>query len=331
MEKFAKKKKTEVLELYNIAAGNLGLNNAIIEKDFWVCYLLDILFNKTPFKNDIAFKGGTSISKSYNLIKRFSEDIDIILNWEKIGYKLNEPWVNRSNTSQSNFNKETAIKTEKYIKDVFMPILSDVVKNELGYNPKFYIDQQNPQTIIFEYNKIFKDNYILPQIRLEIGTLGAWTPADIRKIKPYIAEEFEMLFEKPTTNVLTIKPERTFWEKATILHRESNRKNNNFPTRYSRHYYDLYVLANSIYKENAIKNKKLLKEVVEFKDKFYHCPWAKYDECLNKKFKLIPNNEILEVISKDYDNMKKMIFKDIPSFDEIIVGLKKLEEEINSF
>ena len=92
--------------LFRNTAYKMGISEAVIEKDFWVCYMLDYLFHRCAWKDNLAFKGGTSLSKAYNLIKRFSEDIDLILDWRVLGYSADEPWEQRSNTKQDAFNKE---------------------------------------------------------------------------------------------------------------------------------------------------------------------------------------------------------------------------------
>ena len=113
--------------LFQNTAAKMGLTEAIVEKDYWVCFILDYLFHRCKWKNSIAFKGGTSLSKAYGLIERFSEDIDLILDWRVLGYEKDEPWENRSNTKQDLFNKE-ASETERKILYAFL-----LNKNEM-YN-----------------------------------------------------------------------------------------------------------------------------------------------------------------------------------------------------
>ena len=106
-----------------------NLSPAIIEKDLLVCIILDYLFTKSPWKDNLAFKGGTSLSKAFNLTERFSEDIDLILDWRVIGYETKEPLAERSNTKQDKINKEFDVKTEEFLKSTFMPKLrEDLVK-----------------------------------------------------------------------------------------------------------------------------------------------------------------------------------------------------------
>lgn len=330
MRKIAKLNEKDRKALFHNTAAKMGMTDAIIEKDFWVCFMLDYLFHRCKWKDNIAFKGGTSLSKSFGLIERFSEDIDLILDWRVIGYEKEEPWQKRSNTKQDLFNNEANAKTEEFLKKDFLPCVANDLKNELGYSVNCYIEENDPQTVAFAYNRSFDDMSILPVIRLEIGALAAWTPADEKAITPYAAEQYPHLFEQASTEILTVLPERTFWEKVTILHREANRsEDKTFPTRYSRHYYDLYCMYNSPVKEAAFADLELLDRVVKFKEKFYRCPWAKYEDAKAGTMKLMPPEYNLKALEDDYKHMQNIIFGDKPSFDEIIKTIQKLENEIN--
>jgi hypothetical protein len=127
---------------------------------------------------------------------------------------------------------------------------------------------------------------------------------------------------------VAIKVERTFWEKATLLHQQAHRQNA-IPARYSRHYYDMYQLAKSSVKGKALSDLKLLNDVVTFKNRFYRCPWAHYDSAKPGTFRLVPDTTHLSELKSDYRQMKMMIFGKIPEFEQIIIGLKELENEIN--
>ena len=331
MRKIAKLNVKDRNALFTNTAAKMGINTAIVEKDFWVCYMLDYLFHRSKWQDKIAFKGGTSLSKSYGLIERFSEDIDLILDWRVLGYKKEEPWEKRSNTQQDIFNKEAGKRTEKFLAEIFLPSIKADLKTELGQNIDCYMDSADPQTVVFAYEREFEDLSILPTIRLEIGALAAWTPAEEKAITPYAAEKYPKLFSEPNTSILTVLPERTFWEKATILHMEAHRpQDKKVPTRYSRHYYDLYCMANSAVKTSALSDLDLLQKVVEFKDKFYHSPWAKYEEAKVGTLKLLPPEYNVKAYKDDYEHMKNMIYGKKPDFDEILAGIAKLEKEINN-
>ena len=140
-----------------------------------------------------------------------------------------------------------------------------------------------------------------------------------------------VLREQPSTDILTVLPERTFWEKITILHREAFRtEDKEFPPRYSRHYYDLYRMMQTEVKDNALVDNDLLTKVVNFKDKFYHCTWARYDLAKRGTMRLMPPEYNLNKLRDDYEHMQNMLFGEKPSFEEIMDGIAKLEEEINT-
>lgn len=126
--------------LFRNTAQKMGMNEAIIEKDFWVCLTLDYLFHRCKWKDVFTFKGGTSLSKCYGLITRFSEDIDLILDWRAIGYSLNEPWEERSNTKQDAFNKEANARAEVFLRDTLLPIFKNDLSEIIGQDAVIYID-----------------------------------------------------------------------------------------------------------------------------------------------------------------------------------------------
>ena len=316
--------------LFQNTAEKMKMHPAIIEKDFWVVALLDYLFHICPWKHAFTFKGGTSLSKGYQLIKRFSEDIDLILDWRVLGYGENEPWEERSKSKQEQFNKEANQKAEIFLREQLLPVLQKELSEYFSIEANVYIDEDDAQTINFQYPQLYTNQSILQVVRLEIGALAAWTPAASVSIQSYVAECYGDIFQKKTTEILTVKPERTFWEKATILHHEANRPENSLmPPRYSRHYYDLYCMLNSGVKETALKNIDLLYKVVEFKQKFYPRNWAHYEDAKPGTLKLcVPEYRITE-LEKDYQQMKEMLYGDIPEFGTILNDIRILEKAIN--
>lgn len=326
MNKFYLKSKDDLRVLITNTARKKNISEAVVEKDYWVTYFLDYLFNENKWKEYFTFKGGTSLSKCFGIIQRFSEDIDLILDWRVLGYDKLEPWLIRSNTKQDKFNKEINEKTERFLKEDF---LTELIKDFSQGDFEFEIDSLDPQTVLFSYPKIFDSNYLSQTIRLEIGSLAAWTPATNISIIPIIGDAYANIF-KEKTNLRTVSVERTFWEKATILHHEANRpESSKMPHRYARHYYDMYKIANSKYKDKAIKDKELLRKVTEFKMKFYPRKWAKYEDAMDSKLRLVPDKFRFLELENDYKAMSEMIYGEYPSFEEIIKILKELETEIN--
>ncbi|WP_295432439.1 nucleotidyl transferase AbiEii/AbiGii toxin family protein [uncultured Thiodictyon sp.] len=191
------------------------------------------------------------------------------------------------------------------------------------------IDDRYDQVVQIGYPAAFSQSYLRPNVQLEIGPLASWVPHGKYKIRPYAAEAFPKLFADPDCPVVAIAAERTFWEKATILHQQAHNPGP-IPSRYSRHYYDLSRLAESAVRTAALKDLPLLADVVAFKQRFYPCNWARYDEARPGTFRLIPPSEGIESLEADYKQMRVMIFGECPEFSRIIAALHSLEDEINA-
>lgn len=330
MNRIAKLGHREREDLFLAAAHDIKLPEAMTEKDFWVCWTLDYLFHQSPWTSQIAFKGGTSLSKCYRLIERFSEDIDLILDWRTLGFAVSEPWAERSKTSQDRFNKEMDARTGNLLRDVFLPRLKEDFTQLLSDPFRLFINDDEPQTICFAYPRVFDNNTIVGIVRMEIGALSAWTPTQTTTITSYAAEHYPQAFKTPSTSVLTVMAERTFWEKVTILHKEAFRTNDKFPSRYSRHYYDLYCMDKSPIKAMAYTDLLLLERVVAFKARFYPTNTARYDLACPGTMRLMLPKDCVHVLEEDYEHMKNMIFGEKPSFKEIMDTLRRMEAEINT-
>jgi len=311
-------------ELFSETAARRNMQPAIVEKDFWVCWTLAKLFGHEELKKLLMFKGGTSLSKVFHLIERFSEDIDLILDWRKVtGEKPDEV---RSKSKQEKLNKEINEKAQGYIAADLM----DMVRAVVSPICSCAIAADDPHVINISYPAAFSDEYLRPEIRLEIGPLASWFPSDTYEIQSYAAEEFPAVFAKPSCVVHAIKAERTFWEKVTILHQEAHRPEGKpLPLRYSRHYYDLALMVASDVKGQALTDIGQLEAVIEFKMRFYPSGWSKYDTAVPGTLKLMPSEHVLRALRADYASMRNMIFGQYPAFEDVLETLKKLEDEIN--
>ena len=325
MNKIANLPKQQRSELFSETATLLNTTNSIVEKDFWVVWTLDKVFSDDRLNKILMFKGGTSLSKVFNLIGRFSEDIDLILDWRLVSNE-NPLNVQESKNKQVRFNEHINENAKEYIKNELLPIISQ------NLSPLCTCSMaEDGFSINVKYPNAFDDNYLRPEILLEIGPLASWLPSDSFVISSFAAQKFPQVFEKTKCDVNTIVAKRTFWEKATILHHEANRPlDSAMPTRYSRHYYDLAMMAKNEVKEEALADLELLKNVVDFKQKFYPRTWAKYEEAIPGTLKLLPPEFRLDSLEKDYKAMGNMIFDKYISFEEIIDSLRDLESEINS-
>ena len=320
----------ELEELFRATAAKAGFSEAIVEKDFWVCLMLDYLFHRCQYKEAFTFKGGTSLSKAWNVIKRFSEDIDLILDWRTLGYSKDEPNESRSNNKQDKLNKEANEKAATFIGGELVDILRADFSQLLSHEHRFEIDSADTQTILFHYPRIFHSKNLQQTVRLEIGPLAAWVPAQDCTITPYTAEKYPRLFKQKSSLVRTATAERTFWEKATILHKVANfPESKPIPSRYSRHYYDIFCFCRNGFKQKAFDKSDLLETVALFKEKFYPSRGAQYGSARIGTLMLSPPKHVLKALKQDYANMREMIYGEYPSFEEILECIGNLEKEIN--
>ncbi len=314
---------------------------AIVEKDYWVTWTLDLLFSG-PYADLLTFKGGTSLSKAYGVVDRFSEDVDLTIDRSLIALdptkSLEVPDLGTAQRTKR--NKAFDIKTSDFITQEFVPWLDAEIQEHLASRagdtpPTLRFDEDDPLNLFFDYPRnpdAEEDAYIKPFVRLELGARGDRSPQTQQIVKSYIEEEFPETFKdtKPTpVNVLAI--ERTFWEKLTILHSVCCRPEDKPPReRFSRHYYDVHHLAQDTeLVKRAIEDTALLEAIVENKRAYFFESWDWYPTAKRGTFRLVPSAEQQEFLSRDYNAMQHMVFGDKPEFPEIIKILKWLEERIN--
>ena len=295
----------------------------IIEKDFWVCWSLSRIFGNPQLYRILRFKGGTSLSKAFHLIERFSEDVDLILDWRLVTQE--DPMQSRSNAQQDKFNKRIQEESADYISHQLKEQIATVFDGECQVTA----DEDDGHIIWIEYPHEKATGYILPRVKLEIGPLASWGPHDVFPIIPYVGEAFPQLGIQ-SFGVPTILAERTFWEKVTILHQEHFRPENlSVPSRFSRHYYDLFMMSCSSMCQQALENTELLRQVVDFKRKFYPRAWARYDLASPGTIQLMPAEHSRMPLLNDYDSMQEMIYGAYPAWNKILADLKSLEASIN--
>lgn len=303
----------------------------LVEKDMWVSYLLDYLFNRCEYRNYFEFKGGTSLSKAYKLINRFSEDVDILIHTSAFtDERLDDVMKLPSKTQRQKAADKINALAIQFYKERFVPVLKRDIAAEINKPVNITLNEKD-LSIYVEYPTAYKDIYVYHAVKLEIGPLAAWLPYEKRMIRSFVQEMYPRFCEKDAFPVLVTKPKRTFWEKAVILHQEANRHNSKMPDRYSRHYYDIHQMYSSFVKEEALTDLALLDEVRRFTMTFYNRAWSCFEDAKPGTFKLIPNEENMNVLGKDYEAMRHMIYDDPkPTFSEIIETMGELEKEINA-
>lgn len=328
-------------DVFNEAGAKRGLASAIIEKDFWVCWTLKRLFTLPGDNPSLVFKGGTSLSKAYGVIRRFSEDIDLSFDRRDLGFGgERDPEAAPSKKKAELLLKSLSAEVQGHIDAVLLPRLKKAIAAVLGSDERAWAlgkDAKDEQTVIFRYSPgLARDvtgetTYINPVVRLELGARGDAWPTERRSIQPYAAEEIPHLFRLPATDVTVLAAERTFWEKATLLHAEYHRPAEKAMTApLSRHYYDLALLADTPYGERALGDVKLLDRVAKHKALFFPSKWAQYESARVGTLRLVPPEDRLKGLSADYEKLKLMIFDDPPPFAAIIARLRALERRINS-
>lgn len=318
-------------ELFEATARKVGIRPDATEKDFWICYMLDHLFHDSVWRNVLVFKGGTSLSKSYHLIKRFSEDIDLILDWRSVVGVAMDPWDDRSRSRQNQFNQMMNHEAAVLYRDQLVPALNQELAVKLSRENMCSIDANDEMVINVHYPHLYDPDYLRPTVRLEIGPLAEWMPSHITEVAPFVAEQYPALFKRPTTRVLTIDAERSFWEKVAILHKIANYpEGKTLAPRYARHLYDVYCMGHSPLKGQAFARRELLRRDILFEQKFYYSKGAHYENATLNTIQLIPADHIMKALRADYHAMENMIYGEVPEFDEIIRYLRRLENEIHA-
>lgn len=341
MYEFIKLPKADREAAFRITSTHTGYPAHVVEKDFWVTYLLDTLFNRLTHAHRLMFKGGTSLSKCYNIIERFSEDIDLSLNMEDLGFGGDKAPHEIAKLPDSKKKGEKEIDKlklagEVFLKDTLLPMLFNKIATDIGSLKEWSlsIDPNNPENILFHYPKSlntseYGDQYVKPVILIESGTKAAHEPIESVEIKAFVESAITDIKTSCRVNVLS--PKRTFWEKATILHAENNiNKPERVNDRLSRHLYDLVMLYRSDIGKEAIQDIELLANVAEHKKFYFRSSAANYDDAKPGTLKIVPRDAIFQAFQQDYEKMGSMFSGEMIPYETIIEILKEIENSINS-
>ena len=341
MDDFARQKPGDRADLFATVAARRGLNAAIVEKDFWVCWTLRRLFTLENPPAGLLFKGGTSLSKVFKVIERFSEDIDLSFNRVDLGFGgTGDPAVAHSGKQRQKSLDALTQTCRHIIRDVFLPRLRAAFRaalpEERAWKLEIADDDPDQQTIVFQYPAGLAQAsaavpaYVRPVVRMELGARSEHWPATMGEVVPYAAEDFPDLFRTRTSTVHVLAAERTYWEKATILHMWHHAPaDKSLRDRQSRHYYDLVRMYQHGIGREAMKNTDLLLKVAEHKSVFFASAAARYAEARPGTLRLVPPESRFAELRRDYQSMQEMIFGEMPSFDELMKTLREIEAAIN--
>jgi hypothetical protein len=339
MDKWAQAPPKDRGALFIETAAKKNISPEIVEKDFWVCWILLQISRLTGLPK-LIFKGGTSLSKAFGIIKRFSEDIDLVINRHELGFNDD---TDPANQQATNLRNRTIDKLKAtcfgVIEKEFLPKLRTQMASVIaadGWSLAIDVDAPEADTIDFQYPKGLPNpqvnSYIRRAVRLELGCRGDQIPCEEATVTPYAAELNPTLFSIPQAPVSAISPERTFWEKATILHREHYRAEagKELTERVFRHYHDLVVISEHERGASALTTHSyLLDEVVAHKQHFFREGAARYELAKKNTLKLAPGKGLEEKLRVDYDKMKEMYFGGEPDFDVVMGAIRELEKRIN--
>lgn len=319
------------------AAARRGISVVMLEKDFWVSWLLGVLFDAS-FRDAIVFKGGTSLSKVFGVIDRFSEDIDLSLAPAFLGISEPELTVELSKTQGTNWMKKAEIACIEAVRDNLAPELEQRITASLGEGRDLWLEfsvegSTGSPVVTFRYptSQPVGFDYLKRAVKLEFGSLSDQRPIERQPVRPWIADVFPDAFEDWQCSVVALDAQRTFWEKATILHREHHRPADSpMPDRFSRHYADTAALARHDEVSAAISRDDLRDRVVAWKSRFFGSAWARYDLATAPTFRLAPSEERERALREDYQAMRDMYLGEPAAFDDIIATLRATEAQINS-
>jgi hypothetical protein len=325
-------------ELFTAAAQQSGIDVVVLEKDFWVCWTLKELFRLPNIGGHLIFKGGTSLSKVFKIINRFSEDIDVSIDRNFLGYGgANEPEAGASNKEKQRRVEGLMAACQKKISGELMPALQGAIHGKISRADDWSLlpDEADPdkQTLLFAYpcSLLAGDSeYVRRAVKIEMGARADHWPCETKPVTPYVAELFPNGFKQPACDVKVLAAERTFWEKATILHSEFHRPiEKPTPVRLSRHYCDFYELIRKGVAHPAVEQIELLNRVAQHKHLFFKSSWAKYGEATKGTLKIMPPGHRIGALHSDYANMREMFFGEPPKFDSILALLKEWEHKFN--
>jgi predicted nucleotidyltransferase component of viral defense system len=318
---------------------SMRLDAASVEKDLWVCWTLRELFALPGVGGHLTFKGGTSLSKAWKLIRRFSEDIDLIVDKEALGFGGDAAPDKAPSNKQRKARLEALMAAGRlWVQGTLQPALAIRIAAALGNDAacKLEVDPDMPdgQCLLLHYPSAFENEagYIKPVVKIELGARSDDWPNSECPIQPYLAERFPQLMPEGPFPVRVLAAERTFWEKACLLHEETFRPHDKpRKLRMARHYYDLWCLLTAGVGERALADNPLFRRVAEHREIFFRYAWVDYSTHKPGAFRLVPPADHLPAWKSDYEAMLgPMFFGEVPDFDEIMEAVSEFEKTFNA-
>ncbi|MFM0700707.1 nucleotidyl transferase AbiEii/AbiGii toxin family protein [Paraburkholderia sediminicola] len=326
-------------DLFVGTATRLGTAVQNVEKDFWVCWVLDALFNGLPPQGPrLLFKGGTSLSKAFGLISRFSEDIDITVFRDDLGQHA-EPAELEALSGKQRRVRLDAIREacQAFIQGDFDAGLRACATESIqqGFKLEADPDDRDGQSLLLWYPAATAraGEYIRSAVKIESGAKSALDPHTTATITPYVADDLPHL-DLRVANVTTVQPERTFWDKVVILHGlrqwyERRGELRHGGQRVSRHYYDAHQLLRSPHAADWMANVALAEDCARHARLFFGSADLGLDLARHGTFTLTPSAAMLDALRRDYTAMAGMIFSEVPALNDVLGSVEQVEATIN--
>jgi len=328
-------------DLFLGTAARLGTAVQNVEKDFWVCWTLDALFNGLAVGGPrLLFKGGTSLSKAFGLISRFSEDIDITVFRGDLGQATDVAELTALSGKKRRARLD-AIRTacQAYIAGPLTAQFTQLAASaipEARFRLEPDSDDTDGQTLLFWYPAVTATggDYVRSAVKIESGAKSALDPHVVATVTPYVAQDLPDL-NLTVTNVTTVKPERTFWDKVIILHglrqwHDRRGELRHGGQRVSRHYYDVHQLMQAISAHEWQADHALAFDCAQHARLFFGSADLGLDTAIPGTFTLTPSPAMRDALAKDYTAMSGMVFGEIPELDEVLASAESLEQILNN-
>ncbi len=308
----------------------------VIEKDWWVTAVLRAMYS-LPYAQHLSFKGGTSLSKCWHLVDRFSEDIDITIDREYLGFS--------GTLSKTQISDKLRRATCSFVRETMQHDIAEqlhkngIAKNKFQVNVDItHITTTDPETININYDSVLTFSidggnglYVLSKVKVEVSGRSMNEPVNEVPLESMIDQVYPKApFAEPKFNVRAVLPERTFLEKLFLLHEEFAKPKDLIRVeRMSRHIYDIGQMLKTPIVEKAIHNEQLYRQVVEHRRKFIGLRGFDYDTLYPDSLNIVPPETIIEQWKADYENMRlHMIYGESVSFEELINNLRDLNDRI---
>ena len=327
------------------AASAKNIDPVAVEKDWWVTAVLYAVFHSS-IKNYALFKGGTSLSKAWNIISRFSEDVDIALDrtyyldvkhWRCATCANNTQIRNLKEMSQDFLFGEYKDELSGMLVEMGLDMVEVVDENEMrlrqGISGTVSHDK-DPSVLYVRYPSIFSTEkpYALPVVKIEISCLSMREPYEVKPVSSLVEQINSLMFGEGVDNdfsqeIKTVSPARTFLEKAFLL-AEEFMKDRPRTNRMSRHLYDIEKLSHTKYMSMALADHDLYMQIVRHRKKYYHLGYVDYDKILPDAIDFVPPARVIDSFRSDYNEMTGSFIYEESSldFDSLLQRIAAIRE-----